>query len=176
MQNEKVPRVDKNDTFIEVVDRKEAYQHGWIHRGVHAVVQNPEGKFFVPQRSTQKATWPGYFDLGLAETLQPDEGYEQALERGLQEELGIFSHTNKTVIRKQYYQEYFWEAYNIFVVLCLYSISIEAEPRFADGEVDSARWMSKDEVTALIEDESKLRSPWLIVDWRYYLGNSSQEK
>lgn len=174
MQKELVPRVDKDDNLLGLVDRKDAYHNGWIHRGVHAVVRNQEGLYLVSQRSLQKSTWPGHFDLGLAETVKPGESYSDALQRGLQEELGIGDSSDIRLIKEKYYQEYFWDEYQIFGMLCLFAIVIADEPTFEDGEVQSTRWLTESQLSELVESEPSNCTPWLIRDWEYFLeANSS---
>jgi isopentenyldiphosphate isomerase len=170
MQKELVPRVDENDNLLGLVDRKDAYLNGWIHRGVHAVVLNNKGQYLVPQRSASKSTWPEHYDLGLAETVKPNETYIDALKRGLHEELGINDYSNCSLIREQYTQEYFWQDYKIFGMLCLYVIVIGDEPAYDDGEVQKSQWMSKEEVSSLLGEKANQCTPWLIADWNYYIS------
>lgn len=169
MKSELVPRVDKNDTVIELVTRQEAYQNGWIHRGVHGIIKNEQGKYLIPKRSSHKSTWPGYYDLGMAETLHPNETYFEALSRGLREELSLIATDTTQLVREQYYQEYFWEEYKVFGMISLYFVQVSQEPTFADGEVQSAQWLSEDDVSDLIRKEKTNCAPWLLGDWEFYL-------
>lgn len=171
MKSELVPHVDQQDNLLGVVERSEAYKKGLIHRAAHGIIQNSQGLYLVQQRSFAKSTWPGHYDLGIAETVKPDETYKQALERGLSEELGLRV-PKLQLIREKYYQEYFWDTYQIFGMVCLFKLKSDQQPTLQDGEVKKVDWMSKKQVTQLVRDQSQLRTPWLINDWEFYLQNS----
>ncbi len=167
MNSELVPHVDKDDNFLGLVERAEAYKKGLIHRGAHGIIRNEKNLYLIQQRSRSKSSWPGHYDLSLAETVKPDETYEDALKRGLKEELDI-EDVPISVIKAKYYQEYFWEAYKVFGVVYLYEILSNKEPRFADGEVMNSQWLTENEVFVLITDFSKC-TPWFVNDWKFYI-------
>lgn len=175
LQQELVPNVDKEDNLLGVVERLEAYEKGLLHRGVHAFIQNEEGKFLIQQRSESKDAWPGLYDLSIAETLKPDETYKNALCRGLREELDlIVSEADFKVVKEKYYEEYFWEHFKIFGIVYLFLVPCSKEQHFLDGEVASVEWLTKEEVSQLVADESKC-TPWLIRDWKYFVSSGAHQ-
>lgn len=169
MKPELVPHVDEHDIQIGVVDRTQAYAEGLVHRGAHGILRNINGLYLIQKRSVTKASWPAHFDLSAAETVKPDETYEAAIQRGLLEELGIEDATIEP-IRQSYYQEYFWKEYKIFGFVTLFLLESAGEPTFADGEVESAEWMTEDAIRHLITTTPDQCTPWLVRDWQYFLG------
>lgn len=169
---ELVPHVDQNDHLLGQVTRLEAYEKGLIHRAAHGIIQNAQGQYLVQQRSFQKATWPGYYDLGIAETVKPDEGYQAALQRGLHEELSVTTYKLE-LIREKYYQEYFWEEYRVFGVICLFRVQTDETPQLKDGEVEKVEWRTQAEIDTLTNHEVETCTPWLLHDWQFYRQNFS---
>lgn len=167
MKSELVPHVDKNDTLLGVVERAEAYKKGLIHRGTHGILQNEAGLYLVQQRSFSKTSWPGHYDLSIAETVTPDETYLEALLRGLKEELNIGTVVH-SLLKEKYYQEYFWEQYKIFGMICLFHLKSDEQPQFLDGEVEGIQWLSEIEVDALVKDSPEKCTPWFVRDWAFY--------
>lgn len=173
MTSELVPHVDKDDKLLGVVERSEANQKGLIHRAAHGIIRNSAGLYLIQQRSFDKATWPGHFDLGVAETVKPDETYEAALQRGLSEELSL-KPTPLKPIRQKYYQEYFWLEFKIFGIVYLFELETDQQPQLQDGEVAGVQWLTLAEVNALVQDETQLRTPWLLNDWHFYVQHRGE--
>jgi isopentenyldiphosphate isomerase len=89
MPEELIDIVNNNDIVISQEFRSFAHRHGLQHRGVHVLLGTPEGRLLVQQRSKYQDTFPLALDCSVSEHVKAGEGYQQAAERGLQEELGI---------------------------------------------------------------------------------------
>ena len=75
--------------------RKVVHSKGLIHRSVNVFLLF-KGKLLLQQRSSNKTICPNCWDLSVAEHLQPNESYEKAALRGIEEELGIICESSKT--------------------------------------------------------------------------------
>jgi isopentenyldiphosphate isomerase len=60
-----------------------------MHRVVHVLVWNQQGKFFLQKRSVTKDIQPGKWDTSVGGHLDPGESLDQAAQRELSEEMGI---------------------------------------------------------------------------------------
>ena len=80
--------VDVNDAVIGTAARKEAHAKGLLHRVVHVVVENREGKILCLRRGKNVDTRPGYTS-NCAEHVKSGEGYETTAKRATTEELGV---------------------------------------------------------------------------------------
>lgn len=58
-------------------------------RVVNAFLVNPEGKLWIPKRTSDKRIFPDCLDVSMGGHVESGESYEQALERELAEELNI---------------------------------------------------------------------------------------
>jgi len=168
MHSELVPHVTKNDSLLGLVERSTAYKQGLIHRSIHGLIKNEQGLYLLQQRSSTKSAWPDKIDLSLGETVKPDESYEDALRRGLSEELGVEAKSVE-VLRDRYYQEYFWDEYKVFCIVCLFLVTTDQEITLTDGEVSNIWWRTKDEIGNLISSDPTTCTPWLVADWQYLL-------
>ncbi len=81
--------VDENDSVLFQATRKKVHDNGWLHRSVHILVFNLEGKLFLQKRSQNKDENPGYWDTSAAGHVNAGESYLDCAKRELQEELGI---------------------------------------------------------------------------------------
>lgn len=89
--------VDSNDNVVQTLSRDEIWEKGLQSqtRVINVFVKNSLGQILVPVRSMEKKKWPGCFDFSCGENVQAGENYEDALKRGMVEELGINEFTSK---------------------------------------------------------------------------------
>jgi len=167
MLDEWVSKVDKHGHVLGMMSRSDAHVKGDIYQAAHAFIVNDEGKILIQKRSELKTTWPNCFDLSIAEALKVEETYEQGLNRGLVEELGMPAQEMK-LVREQYYQEYKTQEFFVNVVVKLYLISYTGDVSFPDHEVVSAKWMTRSEVDELIQKSPEKCTAWLITDWEFF--------
>lgn len=85
----KIVIVNEVDEVLGSRKRNRVHEEGDWHRGVHVLLNNPKGEYFLQKRSEKKDTFPGRWDYSLPEHVQPSEKYVEAAIRGLSEELGI---------------------------------------------------------------------------------------
>jgi isopentenyldiphosphate isomerase len=95
--------VDEDDKIIGKATREKLIEEKLPHRGAWVIVSRSNGEFVVAKRSMKKDKYQGYWGIGVAETVQSGESYEDAAIRGLKEELGICS-TNICFLFKMTYQ------------------------------------------------------------------------
>ena len=168
MSKELIPHVDKQGTLLGIVTRSRAYAEGLVHMGAHGFMRRADGKILIQRRNTTKASWPGCYDLSIAETVKPDESFEAALVRGLVEELGVTSPLSLELVREKYYQEYRYQSYLINGVICLYVFEYEGEIKIDEDEVMESRFMTVEEIDNLVQSSPELCTPWLVVDWQFF--------
>lgn len=174
MTSELVAHVDKHDQLLGLVERARAYKEGLPHRSVHALIHSSDDLFLLQQRSSTKQTWPGKWDLSLGETVKGTEPFEQALERGLREELGITQPLQPQLLHNRYYCEWEWPPYKVYGVICLFTIEYSGQIKLEDGEVQAIKWIPQSEVTELVTNQPELCTPWLVSDWQYYLAQRAK--
>jgi isopentenyldiphosphate isomerase len=81
--------VDDDDRVLAPVTRGEIRRRNLLHRAVYVFVWNRRGELLVHQRTWSKDLYPGYWDVCVGGVPRFDEGYDEAAQRELREELGI---------------------------------------------------------------------------------------
>ncbi|MEM3154873.1 MAG: NUDIX domain-containing protein [Candidatus Woesearchaeota archaeon] len=86
---EEIDIVDAHDEIVGKADRSEAHKKGLLHRVVHVMVFDPDGRLFLQQRALSKDCYPGFWEGSLSGHVKSGETFKEAAERELHEELGV---------------------------------------------------------------------------------------
>lgn len=89
LEQELLDVVDGHDHVIAQATRGMIHRVRLRHRAAHILVFNPAGEIFLQRRALWKECAPGLWDSSAAGHLAAGEGYADAAERELAEELGI---------------------------------------------------------------------------------------
>src|SRR5215510_5585248 len=81
--------VNERDEVIGKRTRAEVHRLGLMHRAVHVLVFNSEGKVFLQKRSMTKDRQPGLWDSSASGHLDVGESYDDCALRELREEIGL---------------------------------------------------------------------------------------
>lgn len=159
---EHVVLVDERDSRLGLHEKVQAHVgEGLLHRAFVALVFNSDGKLLIAQRAAGKMLWSLWWDNTCASHPRDGEGYEDAGERRLTEELG-FSCPLRLTDKFTYYAPF-------------HNVGSEREVcatlvGFHDGEVvpnadEVADWKWVD-VPALLEDfavQPEVYTPWFVL-------------
>ncbi len=161
--DELLPVVDKTGKVIGKEYRSVLHQSpDLIHPVVHAWIFNKKGQVLLQQRSLQKDTSPGYWDMSCGGHIKYKDTPIKTLKRELQEELGIeaknylYKLVNKYIINLEKQSE----------LIYLYYVVIKDEIpasqfTFQKSEVEQVRWMYYEEILErAINDEIKV-TQWI---------------
>ncbi len=86
---EVVDVVDAHDEIVGKAERDDVHDKGKLHRLVHVMLFDSDGRLFVQQRALSKDRYPGYWEGSLSGHVISGETAEEAAERELHEELGV---------------------------------------------------------------------------------------
>jgi isopentenyl-diphosphate delta-isomerase type 1 len=160
--NEILEIVDSHDKVIGTATRSEIHRRGLLHRAVHLFVFNPEGRIYIQRRSDSKDRHPGKLDSSAAGHVDPGETYERTAIRELEEELGIMAEV-KEILRVPASEK----TDNEHVVL--FDVMTEVEPSPNAEEIQWGGFMSREQVTQLMDDTPEDFVPAFILLWRKYI-------
>jgi len=148
--SEKLDIVDEEDDVIDVKTRKEAHDKGLRHRSVMFFVFDPEGKLLMTQRSEDKRFYPGYWSVVLGGHVTSGSSYEEALEREMEEEIGLVGEYDNIGSFTKDIEE---EKENVQ----LYRVEVDPEKiELSPIEFERARFVSLEELEEEIEDKDML--------------------
>jgi len=157
--------VDENDLFIRNAPRKQVHQSDEWHRGVHCFLFNAKGELLVMLRSAEKDKYPLHWEC-LSEHVNPGESYEEALRRGLSEELGITNIGLKKFVK---FRMHYGPGDNM--VAELYTGEAEGYEHLHTSEVERAKFRPVAGIKRDIDNGNY--TPWFKAMFKHYMGMPS---
>ena len=133
--------VDEQDKVTGQASRQEVHSNpSLIHRVVHVLVFNTEGKLFLQKRSLFKDMQPGKWDSSVGGHVDVGESYEQAAIREMREELGIQG--TKLALLHTYLHRNPYESEFVRSYRCYWDGPIRIDPE----EIEEGRFWSLKEI------------------------------
>lgn len=136
--------VDSNDVVIGQVPRSAfadpAHAPEGNIRAAELFIVNDRGQLWVPRRSMNKKTWPGGYDFSAAEHVGAGETYEEAMIRGLQEELNIITTPDKLIFLGKLAPD------ELSIFRSVYKLQRNEPPQYNADDFMSYEWLMPDEL------------------------------
>lgn len=137
---------------------------GKLHRAFSVFLFNPEGKVLIQQRNRDKMLWGGYWANSCCSHPRLGEQTKDAAHRRIHEELGV--ECELTYLYKFVYHAQFGtvgsEYENCWVFAGHFNGNVHADP----DEISDWRFVTPDELTAEINANGNIYSPWLKLEWQ----------
>lgn len=139
--------VDESDRVVRQATRREVHANGWLHRSVHVLMFDAQGRVFLQKRSLSKDSAPGAWGASCSGHLDAGEDYDAAALRELAEEIGVtpaeppvrwlrFRACPETA------NEFTW----------VYRLRHDGPVTLNPAEVDSGEWLAPEQITQGIMD------------------------
>lgn len=168
----KVIIVDEHDQQISVMDKYEAHEGGGVlHRAFSVFVVRSDGRILMQQRANGKQLWPLYWSNSCCSHPMPGESLETASSRRLQQELGIKGkpHMLYSFIYQAHFSNIGSEHELCYVTLCQ-----NDDPPLVDPlEIAQWRYMTRREISLMIDLQPEVFSPWFKLEWANLCENFS---
>jgi isopentenyldiphosphate isomerase len=140
-QEEILEVVTENGEVIRTLLRSEIHGNpSLIHRVVHVLVFNKKGGLLLQKRSMNKDVAPGKWDTSVGGHVNPGETLDQAVQREMEEELGISSCNLKFLYSYMHSNPY--ETELVYTYSCVYN----GEIFFNRDEIDEVKSWSMEEI------------------------------
>jgi isopentenyldiphosphate isomerase len=146
--DERVEVVDVDGTVVDVVSRREMRAQRLRHRTVFVVVQSTDGRVLVHQRSPDKDIWPSWWDMAVGGVVGLGEDWDAAARREVEEEIGVSADPEPI----DGGELALYEDDMVSLVGRRYRVVHDGPFAFADGEVVQARFVTRDELTRLVDE------------------------
>ena len=125
--------------------RSIVHTNNLLHRTVHIHILNSKKDFLVQKRSLLKDLSPGKFDLGVGGHITSKDEITGAAIKELEEEMGIRASLDN-LFPGPIHRESFGKC-SAFIHRFFYIFEKDLNDlNFNDGEVDSVKWMTKEEI------------------------------
>ena len=146
--DEPVEVISPDGSVERVVTRSEMRARRLRHRCTFVVVRSGSGDVLVHRRSDEKDLWPGRWDLCVGGVVSAGEEWEPAALRELAEEVGIEARPEEL----RYLGEASYADDDVDELARVWTVEHDGPFEFSDGEVVEARFVSTDELTAMIRE------------------------
>ena len=132
-----------------------------LHLGFSCYVFDADGDFLATRRSPMKAVWPGVWTNSVCGHPAPGESFVEAIERRLDQELGMTASTIEVVMPDYVYRTPPFRGIIEHEFCPVFIARAESEPRPNLAEVAAYRWMRwRDFVYAAQADTADVFSWW----------------
>ena len=111
---------------------------------VHACIYNRAGELLIQQRSAQKKSYPGYWDVSAAGGVRVGETGRECAIRETREELGLDVDLPETPAVTLTFEGGFDDFYLAQADVPLEALTLQTE------EVQAARWATRDEISTML--------------------------
>lgn len=144
--------VDDDDKPVRGATKQEVWEKGLRHRIVRLVVEDKNGNVLLQKRTPTMQLWPGRWDNSASGHVDNNEDYDQAIQRELQEELGLSGLPLQEVAYYQTNSTFEWRKLKRFIKI--YRVVIDRDTKLSPGagEISETRWFSPSEIEYLIRD------------------------
>ena len=156
--------VDADDQPVGELNKADCHRIGGeLHRAFSLFIFNEQKELLIQQRAQGKALWAGYWSNSCCSHPRVGETTEVAVARRSQEELG-FS-TEMDFVYKFEYTAHFEDRGTEHELCSVFIGNYHGESDINYEEISSCRWVSPDEVSAMLDDDSVLTTPWFAMEW-----------
>ena len=156
--------VDERDRVIGQSSRREVHEKGLFHRAVHVLILNHSNKIFLQKRSMAKDVHPGCWDSSASGHLDKGEDYLPAIEREIQEELGVQAPRDlRFLFKLEPSRDNGWEFVKVYTGL--HSGPFKLNP----AEISEGQWWTSEEVAQSIRSSPGIWASSFLEVWRNWL-------
>jgi 8-oxo-dGTP pyrophosphatase MutT (NUDIX family) len=148
IKDELVDEVDEHGNVLRVVTRAQMRAEVLCHRATYIGVVSTDGHLLIHQRSPDKEVYPSYWDVCAGGVCTAGEDWEPSARRELQEELGI----TVDVLEDRGGGYWIDEPSGASLVGRVFLARHDGPFSFDDGEVVDARFVTFDELDALLAE------------------------
>ena len=147
IEDELVEEVDEHGNVVRVVTRAQMRAERLCHRATYVGVVSSDGRLLIHQRAATKEVYPSYWDVCAGGVCTAGEAWHESARRELAEELGI-----DVPVTELGGGRWTDAASGASVVGRVYLARSDGPFTFTDDEVVQARFVSADELDALLRD------------------------
>lgn len=152
--------VDENDRVIARAPRREVHARGLLHRAVHVLVYDRDGRVLLQKRSASKDRFPNTWSASASGHVDSGEDYDACVVREMREEIGIVTEPPPRRVERitacaETEQEFVW----------VYVARSDGPVTFEPKEVSEVGWFAPAEVDAWIRRAPADFSPSFRLVW-----------
>ena len=157
--------IDERENIVGKTTRQVLYREKYLHKIVHVLATRKDGKIMLQRRSSKVSFLPNYLTTSAGSHVSSGETELQAINRELQEELGIS--TPVEFIGKTLYQMPNCPEFK--KILYVYKTQISDDVNFNKKVVKEVEFYSKDEINKMLESEEKIHDELIFLFKKFFI-------
>ena len=171
---EKLILVDAEDRDIGFESKAACHDgDGILHRAFSLFILNDAGDLLLQQRSPSKRLWGGYWSNSCCSHPRAGETMDQAVQRRLQEELGI--RCPLKFLYKFQYQASFGDAGSENELCWVYVGRSDQAPATNINEISAVRYIALDDLDRELAEQPDQFTPWFKLEWERLRSDFADE-
>lgn len=156
--------VDEDDNQIGSCEKTDCHLgSGKLHRAFSVFLFDPQGRVLLQQRHQDKMLWGGYWANSCCSHPRLGETTEAAASRRTMEELGVSCELR--YLYKFVYHAKFGDVGSEHENCWVFAGHFDGQLNINESEISATRFVTPDELTAAIETDGDIYSPWLKLEW-----------
>ena len=163
-EEEQLILVDADDNEVDYRSKADCHDgDGILHRAFSLFLFNNEGELLLQQRSAEKRLWPRFWSNSCCSHPRRGETLEVATRRRLSDELNIAASLQH--VYHFCYQASFGEAGSENELCHVYLGSVDGDVRPNESEIESVRFISREDLDSELEAMPQQFTPWFTREW-----------
>lgn len=109
--NNQLDIINEQDEVVGQDDVEEIHQKDLLHRSIHILIVDPQGRFYLRQRSSKKSRYPGWYTNSVGAHVPAGQSYDETTRESLKETLGLdckLKFLGKVRVHDKYENEISW--------------------------------------------------------------------
>jgi len=148
--------VNEQDEVVGAVSESELYEKKYLHRIVHVLLFDKDGKIMLQMRSKTKSYAPSYWVTSAGGRVDEGETYEEAAYREMKEEIGV-SVELKEMFKDYYEQSGLESKTGLRIFMTIFSAQYQGEKlTLQESEVERTEFFTIEEIKKMIENGEKI--------------------
>ncbi|MGI9292148.1 MAG: isopentenyl-diphosphate Delta-isomerase [Gammaproteobacteria bacterium] len=156
--------VDEHDNEVGSCEKDACHLgQGKLHRAFSVFLFDPQGRILIQQRSPDKMLWGKYWANSCCSHPRIGESTEEAAHRRIMEELGV--ECELSYLYKFVYHAEFEDVGSEYEHCWVFAGHFDGSMDINEAEVAATKFLTPDELTAELESNGDIYSPWLKLEW-----------
>jgi isopentenyl-diphosphate delta-isomerase len=166
--------VDADDNAVGTCEKVDCHLgDGRLHRAFSVFLFNPAGELLIQQRSEQKMLWPMIWANSCCSHPRSGEDTRAAALRRIREELGVS--TELKFLYKFVYQARYADVGSEYENCWVFFGNFDGALNIDANEIADYRFVVPEKLTAEIDANPDIYSPWLKLEWAHIREHFAHE-
>lgn len=151
--------INEEDEVVEKADVEEIHKKDLLHRSVHILLTDDQGRFYLRQRNFKKLRYPGFWTTSIGVHVPSGQTYDQAAKKSLKDIMDLdddLKFLGKVRVHDEYENE----------ISYTYTVNLSGNEHIKSNPAEPGEFFTIDEIKKLSE-RSKM-TPYVMQSIKLY--------